>query len=61
MVALLVLALLARLAHAKRYEGQIQSYKSWVYVDKFVFDISGRGKPCTLDLHPTPSTLNPKP
>ena len=57
----LLLALLARLAHAKRYEGQILSYKSWVYVDKFVFDISGRGKPCTLHPTPAPYTLNPKP
>jgi hypothetical protein len=53
-VALFVLALLARLAHAKRYEGQIQSYKTWVYVDKFVFDVSGRGKLCTLHLNPKP-------
>ena len=56
-----MLALLARLAHAKQYKGQILSYKSWVYVDKFVFDTSGRGKPCTLHLHLTPETLNPKP
>ena len=61
MVALLLLALLARLAHAKQYDGQILSYKSWVYVDKFVFDISGRGKPCTLHPTPAPYTLTPKP
>jgi hypothetical protein len=44
LVALAVLAPLAPLAQSKVFEGQVESFSNWVFVDKFVFDDSGEGK-----------------